>query len=325
MEVLAGRRQIGATDRGAHVKTLEEALVGAGFGLPGGAQPDTVFTKGTTGTILRFQKDRALPQTGVIDAATLTALDRAVVAKKGGKGGPAKVDTVKLMNDMLTEARTPGSDGGSRITKPELDRALSALSWDDGAISPSEYQAAKAALEAEAFQRVATADAKARALEFLREHAARAGKAPEAGLQVKKLDQAAREAALGKGVFASESQAAHVTLATAPGGTEGLADLVKRALGRQGAQDLAVDPFQSIDQGGLLRLLGRKVGGRVPAGDETQRAAAHLAQHASGGGRIHAADWVEKSAREETQGTFFVASKSGGTDLLVVDLLRAGG
>lgn len=325
VEVHAGRRTIGPADRGAHVKALEEALVGAGYGLPGGAQPDVAFSRGTTSTLLRFQKEKALPQTGVLDRPTLSALDRAVTAKKGAKGaGAAKVDTVKLMNDILAEARTPGSDGGSRITKAELDRALSALQWDDGVISPAEFTAAKAALEAESFQRVATADAKARAQQFLSENAARAGRAAETSLEVLKLDAFAREGAFGKGVIAAESQAVLVKLPAPLGGTEGLADVVRRALGRQAAQNLTIEPFQSVDQGAIMRGLGRKVGGKLPSAEEIQKTAAHLVEHAKGGGRVLMADWAE-TGRDESAGTFIVAGKAGGQEMLVVDVLRAGG
>jgi peptidoglycan hydrolase-like protein with peptidoglycan-binding domain len=328
VEVAAGRRQIGAADRGAHVKALEEALIGAGYGLPGGAQPDLVFSQGTKSALSRFQRDKGLPQSGALDRATLLALDAAVVAKKGGKGaGPAaaKVDSVKLMNDILAEARTPGSDGGSRITKPELERALSALQWDDGVISPPEFAAAKAALEGEAFQRVATADAKARAAEFLREHAGKAGKAPETALEVLKLDQFQRESALGKGRIAEDAQLALVKLPAAAGGADALPDIVRRALGRQAAAGLAIEPFQVVDPGGLLRALGRKVGEGLPGAGEVQKAASHLGTFAAGGGRVLMADWTEAHGRETTAGTFYVASKPGGQELLIVDVLRAGG
>ena len=63
---------------GPQVKALQNALIGAGISLAGGA--DGVFGPGTTAAVASFQSARGLPPTGEVDAATLAALTPATAA-----------------------------------------------------------------------------------------------------------------------------------------------------------------------------------------------------------------------------------------------------
>ncbi|HVY61994.1 MAG TPA: peptidoglycan-binding domain-containing protein, partial [Planctomycetota bacterium] len=327
VEVFAGRRAgFGAGERGPHVKTLEQTLVALGYGLPGGAPPDVAFGPGTKSALTRFQREKGIAQSGVLDRPTLEALDRAAVAKKlgGAAAGAAKrPDTVALMRQLLAEAREGGGIGGSRITGDEARRALDALRWDDGAISPAEYAAAKAELDGEAFQRGATPEAKALAADFLRKHAAKATPPPaDTGFKVRKLDGGARDALLGKSKLGADIQAAEAKLdaaaaakATSP---EGVGDVVKRAFGG-GA---AVDPFAPTTASELEALLARGVAGHArPSAAEVGPVIAALARVASGGGALLAADWKRGS---QEAGTYVVAVKPGGGEALLLDVFRRG-
>ena len=57
---------------GPQVKALQEAFLGAGISLAGGA--DGVFGPGTKAAVATFQSARGLAPTGEVDAATLAAL-----------------------------------------------------------------------------------------------------------------------------------------------------------------------------------------------------------------------------------------------------------
>ena len=63
---------------GPEVKALQNALLGAGISLAGGA--DGVFGPGTKAAVASFQSARGLPPTGEVDSATLAALTPATAA-----------------------------------------------------------------------------------------------------------------------------------------------------------------------------------------------------------------------------------------------------
>ncbi|GIW71406.1 MAG: hypothetical protein KatS3mg102_0948 [Planctomycetota bacterium] len=98
--VLEGRRTIGLGARGDFVKTIEETLVALGYTIHYRTRPDENLTAATRNAIARFQRDHGLEPTGVIDRATLIALDRAAAERLGGTtpapepSGPRPTDFV---------------------------------------------------------------------------------------------------------------------------------------------------------------------------------------------------------------------------------------
>lgn len=84
-EVLAGRSTLGPGARGTGVRAVQEALSAMGFSLPGGA--DGAFGGQSAKAVRNFQVHArsAFPEvkpTGVVDAATLRALDALAPAPK---------------------------------------------------------------------------------------------------------------------------------------------------------------------------------------------------------------------------------------------------
>jgi peptidoglycan hydrolase-like protein with peptidoglycan-binding domain len=59
-------------EQGERVRQMQQALINAGINVPGGA--DGIFGTMTAGAIMNFQRQRGLEPTGVIDAATASAL-----------------------------------------------------------------------------------------------------------------------------------------------------------------------------------------------------------------------------------------------------------
>lgn len=323
VEVFAGRRTVGPADRGPHVKTLEQALVGLGYGLPGGATPDVTFTAGTRSALSRFQRDKGLPQSGALDRATLDALDRAAVAKRlgGGAAAPAaggKPNTVALMRQILVEARDGGGGGGTRITLDEAKRALDALRLDDGKISADEYLAAEREIGAEGFQRAATPEAKAFAAKFLKDHAPGA-KALEPALKIRKLDPAARDAALEKSRLSAEIQAAEVKIGPpipeSAASPAGLADIVRRAFGRPATEAFAVCAASDIER----VLSGGVVGHPRPAPNEVKGVLAAIAR--AGASKLYLADWTRG---KDEAGSYVAAVSAAGDAVFLLDIVRKG-
>jgi peptidoglycan hydrolase-like protein with peptidoglycan-binding domain len=66
---------------GPQVKSLQQSLIAAGVTVAGGA--DGIFGPGTTAAVSSFQSSHGLAPTGVVDAATLSALTTAPAATSG--------------------------------------------------------------------------------------------------------------------------------------------------------------------------------------------------------------------------------------------------
>jgi peptidoglycan hydrolase-like protein with peptidoglycan-binding domain len=79
VEVAAGTRTLALGERGGHVDVLLDALRAAGYGV-GLATTPGVFDRALEGIVARFQRDRNLPPSGIVDAATLAALDAALAS-----------------------------------------------------------------------------------------------------------------------------------------------------------------------------------------------------------------------------------------------------
>ncbi|QIA08473.1 eCIS core domain-containing protein [Draconibacterium halophilum] len=71
---LDGERRLGYGYSGRPVSLIQRALVDAGFPLPVHGV-DGIFRSETRATVQRFQRSSSLPETGVIDARTMSALD----------------------------------------------------------------------------------------------------------------------------------------------------------------------------------------------------------------------------------------------------------
>jgi peptidoglycan hydrolase-like protein with peptidoglycan-binding domain len=79
LEAIArGERTLAVGARGDAVKKVQQGLIAAGIAVRGGA--DGIYGQGTASSVATFQRQKGLPATGTIDAATLFALDRALAA-----------------------------------------------------------------------------------------------------------------------------------------------------------------------------------------------------------------------------------------------------
>ncbi len=101
---------------GPEVTALQQALLGAGITVAGGA--DGVFGPSTRSAVASFQSARGLPQTGEVDAATLAALTPAA-APAASVGSSelalgAQGDAVKALQQALTASGVfvPGGADG---------------------------------------------------------------------------------------------------------------------------------------------------------------------------------------------------------------------
>ena len=75
---------LGQGSRGDAVRALQQALIGAGITVVGGA--DGIFGPQTQASIERFQTQRGLPVTGVVDDATASALSTSSSSTGGNAG-----------------------------------------------------------------------------------------------------------------------------------------------------------------------------------------------------------------------------------------------
>ncbi|WP_437604657.1 peptidoglycan-binding domain-containing protein [Sorangium sp. So ce834] len=89
--VASGRGALRRGARGPGVKALQEALIALGERVPGGA--DGAFGPGLEAAVKRFQAERGLAADGVVGAATLAALDAALVASAATRATGAETST----------------------------------------------------------------------------------------------------------------------------------------------------------------------------------------------------------------------------------------
>ena len=130
----------------------------------GGVQPGGVIDTGDSdaGTV-----PRGLP-TPTGEAVSRGSVPRNVLA--GVRSPEDAVDSKRIFGELLNLAKLDSSERGPRITKREVERALGALTWEDGAVSPTEYQSAVVVLSSRAFQRNATRGAAAAGDHFVALH-----------------------------------------------------------------------------------------------------------------------------------------------------------
>jgi len=72
---IAGGRALRAGDKGKRVESLNNRLMKEGYELSGNDVPSDVFGRATEEAVCRFQDTHGLPQTGIVDEATLKALN----------------------------------------------------------------------------------------------------------------------------------------------------------------------------------------------------------------------------------------------------------
>jgi peptidoglycan hydrolase-like protein with peptidoglycan-binding domain len=85
LEAIArGERTIASGSRGDAVKKLQQALMAAGYALPRYGADGGYGAEGMA-AVKKLQRDAHLPETGIVDRATLLALDQKLAA--GGPGG----------------------------------------------------------------------------------------------------------------------------------------------------------------------------------------------------------------------------------------------
>ncbi len=111
---------LGQGSVGADVKTVQNALLAAGVAVPGGA--DGKFGPATRGAVIDFQGRKGLAQSGVVDAATASALGLTSTGSGGASGGAAvnglqqgaSGDAVKELQQKLSAAGiyVPGGADG---------------------------------------------------------------------------------------------------------------------------------------------------------------------------------------------------------------------
>jgi peptidoglycan hydrolase-like protein with peptidoglycan-binding domain len=101
--------RIGA--RGGAVKKLQEALIGAGLNVAGGA--DGIFGPGTKAAVVAFQTEHGLQPSGIVETATLAALE---ATSGGGSADPAAGSD---------ENDDPADEGGS-VESPFLGLKIGA-------------------------------------------------------------------------------------------------------------------------------------------------------------------------------------------------------
>ncbi|WP_437642415.1 peptidoglycan-binding domain-containing protein [Sorangium sp. So ce854] len=87
--VASGRGALRRGARGPGVKALQEALIALGERVPGGA--DGAFGPGLEATVKQFQAERGLAADGVIGAATLAALDAALIGSAATRAAGAEI------------------------------------------------------------------------------------------------------------------------------------------------------------------------------------------------------------------------------------------
>jgi hypothetical protein len=76
MRLIGGTLDVGMT--GGQVPELHDALTRLGFGIPENEHRERSFGTGTSLAVSQFQSARGLPETGIVDQHTATALDRAI-------------------------------------------------------------------------------------------------------------------------------------------------------------------------------------------------------------------------------------------------------
>src|SRR5207302_1611909 len=97
LEAIArGEATLARGARGPAVKAVQQALVDLGVPVAGGA--DGSFGNGTSSAVALFQRQKGLAASGVVDQATLGAIDHALAALApggtGSTGGPPAAGTL---------------------------------------------------------------------------------------------------------------------------------------------------------------------------------------------------------------------------------------
>ena len=137
---------------GSDVKALQEALIGAGISLRGGA--DGVFGPATRGALEQYQRAKGLSPSGVVDDATANALaspgggstsptTSALVGLKAGSLG----NTVKQLQQAMIDAGIKVRGGADGIFGPATKSALEQFQTSQGlTVSGTVDEATAAAL-----------------------------------------------------------------------------------------------------------------------------------------------------------------------------------
>jgi hypothetical protein len=124
-EILAGNATLGMGAVGPEVTILEETLIALGYGIVGRGQPNENLTIGTVNALTRFQNDKGLTPSGVLDVATMAALDDTAAATLGAAPAPAEPKPTDLVpqaileryglstEKMTTESHYEGEEWGS--------------------------------------------------------------------------------------------------------------------------------------------------------------------------------------------------------------------
>jgi peptidoglycan hydrolase-like protein with peptidoglycan-binding domain len=96
-------RDLNAGSSGDDVRDLQANLVSLGYAVPPAEQQGSSFAAGTEAAVRQFQTTQSLPVTGVVDAATASALRSVIVGSTYGVSGTVSSPVSAGVNGLTVE------------------------------------------------------------------------------------------------------------------------------------------------------------------------------------------------------------------------------